>query len=191
LELNEELKQKAAPIKLLLLDVDGVLSDGKLYIVPGPNGTLFETKVFDSQDGIALRWLAWHGIRTGIISGRVSEAAAERARQVEMAHVYQGHVEKIPIYEEILQKEGISEAEVAYVGDDLTDAIVMHRVGLSVATANARPEVKHGADYTTIAAGGHGAVREVCELILRAKGLWEEILKKYKIPREAWQTAKG
>ena len=106
--MTHEILARAAKIKLLLMDVDGVLTDGRLYNVPGPDGKMFETKGFDSQDGIALRWLTWHGIQTGVISGRVSPATAERARQVAMTYVYQGHEEKIPIVEEILAKSNIS-----------------------------------------------------------------------------------
>ena len=163
------------------MDVDGVLTDGRLYNVPGPNGEMVETKGFDSQDGIALQWLAWKGIKTGLISGRVSPAAAERARQCKFAYVYQGHVEKIPILEEIVGDCRLQKHEMAYIGDDLTDIVVMRRVGFAVATANARPEVKRAAHYVTMAEGGHGAVREVAELLLRAQGHWEEILKKYEV----------
>lgn len=165
------------------MDVDGVLTDGKLYNVPGPDGAMFETKAFDSQDGIALQWLNWKGIKTGLISGRNSPAVAERARQCKFAYVYQGHIEKIPILEEILRDCGIDFSQVAYIGDDLTDVVVMHRVGLAIATANARPEVKEHAHYVTSVPGGQGAVREVCELLLRSQGYWDEILKKYEICR--------
>jgi 3-deoxy-D-manno-octulosonate 8-phosphate phosphatase (KDO 8-P phosphatase) len=174
---------RAANVRLLLMDVDGVLTDGKLYNIPGPNGEMVETKAFSSQDGIGLRWLAWHGFRTGVISGRVSPATVERATQVEMAYIYQGHVEKVPILEEILAKEGITAEQVCYVGDDLTDAILMRRVGLGVAVANARDEVKRAAHYVTQGVGGESGVREVCELILQGHGLWEKILDKYEIPR--------
>ncbi len=165
------------------MDVDGVLTDGKLYNVPGPDGAMFETKAFDSQDGIALHWLSWKGIKTGLISGRNSPAAAERARQCKFAYVYQGHIEKIPIFEEILADAGTDASQVAFIGDDLTDVVVMRRVGLAIATANARPEVKEQAHYVTSVPGGQGAVREVCELLLRAQGYWEEILQKYEIRR--------
>lgn len=174
---------RAAKVRLLLMDVDGVLTDGKLYNIPGPNGDMVETKAFSSQDGIGLRWLAWHGFRTGVISGRVSPATVERATQVEMAYIYQGHVEKVPILEEILAKEGITAEQVCYVGDDLTDAILMNRVGLGVAVANAREEVKRAAHYVTQGVGGESGVREVCELLLQGHGLWEKILEKYEIPR--------
>jgi 3-deoxy-D-manno-octulosonate 8-phosphate phosphatase (KDO 8-P phosphatase) len=171
----------AARTRLLLMDVDGVLTNGKLYNVPDPQGKMVETKGFDSQDGIALQWLSWKGIQTGVISGRLSPATEERARQCKMTYVYQGHIEKIPILEEILQKAGIDGSEVAYIGDDFTDTVIMHRVGLPIATANARPEVKARARYVTAAAGGEGAVREVVELLLRAQDRWQEILKHYEI----------
>ena len=169
----------ASRIRLLLMDVDGVLTDGKLYNVPAPDGSMAETKGFDSQDGIALQWLARLGIATGLISGRVSPATVERAKQCKFKYVYQGHTEKVPILEEILADAGLAPAEVAYIGDDLTDIVVMRRVGLAVATANARPEVKRSAHYVTAAPGGQGAVREVIELVLKAQGRWSEILKHY------------
>ena len=157
---------KAARIRLLLMDVDGVLTNGRLYNVPDPQGKMVETKGFDSQDGISLQWLSWKGIPTGVISGRISPATEERARQVNMTYVYQGHIEKIPILEKILLDAKVEPGEVAYMGDDLTDVVVMRRVGLAVATANARPEVKAVAHYVTQAAGGEGAVREVVEILL-------------------------
>jgi 3-deoxy-D-manno-octulosonate 8-phosphate phosphatase (KDO 8-P phosphatase) len=179
--LPTDVNQLASRIKLLLMDVDGVLTDGRLYNVPGPDGQMVETKGFDSQDGIALQWLSWKGIKSGVISGRVSPATVERAKQTRITYVYQGHTEKIPIFEEILKDAKLDSTEVAYIGDDLTDAIVMRRVGLPVATANAREEVKRHARYVTTQPGGQGAVREVIELILKAQGVWDEILKKYEV----------
>jgi 3-deoxy-D-manno-octulosonate 8-phosphate phosphatase (KDO 8-P phosphatase) len=176
-----DVQAKAAQIKLLLMDVDGVLTNGKLYHVPGPDGKLVEFKGFDSQDGIGLHWLNWNGIKTGVISGRVSAATAERAQQVKMTYVYQGHIEKIPILEEILADAKISKDEVAYIGDDFTDIVIMHRVGLAIATGNARAEVKREAHYVTKAVGGEGAVREVVELLLQAQGRWASILQHYEI----------
>lgn len=166
---------------MVLMDVDGVLTDGTLWNVPGPDGSIFETKGFDSQDGIALQWLNWHGIKTGVISGRLSPATTERARQCKMQYVYQGHIEKIPILEEILADSNISPQNVAYIGDDLTDIVIMRRVGLSIATANAREEVKRSARITTQARGGFGAVREVAEMLLQAKGHWEALMRKYEV----------
>jgi len=179
--LTADITQLAAKIRLVLMDVDGVLTDGKLYNVPGPDGNMVETKGFDSQDGISLQWLARLGIPAGLISGRSSPATAERARQCKFRYVYQGHTEKIPILEEILADAKIDPAEVAYIGDDLTDVVVMRRVGLAFATANARPEVKAIAHYTTRVPGGQGAVREVIELLLNAQGRWSEILKHYEV----------
>jgi 3-deoxy-D-manno-octulosonate 8-phosphate phosphatase (KDO 8-P phosphatase) len=178
---SSDLRARAARVKLLLMDVDGVLTDGHLINVPGPGGEMFETKMFDSQDGIALQWLSWHHIQTGVISGRVSPATETRAKQVNMTYVYQGHIEKIPILEEIQKKSGIAPEEIAYAGDDLTDVVVMRRVGLAIAVANAREEVKRAAHYVTSARGGSGAIRELCELLLEAHGKWTEILKKYEV----------
>jgi 3-deoxy-D-manno-octulosonate 8-phosphate phosphatase (KDO 8-P phosphatase) len=179
--LTPDLQARASQIEVLLMDVDGVLTDGRLYNIPHPDGSILETKAFDSQDGIALQWLNWHGIKTGVISGRVSPATVERARQSKMKYVYQGHIEKIPILEEILADAQVDSSKVAFIGDDFTDVVIFNRVGLSFATANAREEVKRSAHITTLAKGGEGAVREVCETLLQAKGLWPEILKKYEI----------
>jgi 3-deoxy-D-manno-octulosonate 8-phosphate phosphatase (KDO 8-P phosphatase) len=177
--MTTETTQLAAKIRLLLMDVDGVLTDGKLLNVPDAAGNMVETKGFDSQDGISLQWMSWKGIATGLISGRVSPATVERAKQCKMRYVYQGHIEKIPILEEIMADAGCTKEQVAYIGDDLTDVVVMHRVGLAIATANARPEVKAHAHHVTAVPGGSGAVREVVELILQAQGYWQEILRKY------------
>jgi 3-deoxy-D-manno-octulosonate 8-phosphate phosphatase (KDO 8-P phosphatase) len=177
----DQLLAHAARIKILIMDVDGVLTDGRLYLFPGPDGVLTETKGFDSQDGIALRWLTWYGIKTGVISGRESAATAGRASQVGMSWVFQGHIEKIPLFEQIVQESGVHPTEIAYVGDDLTDVVLFRRAGLSFATANARPEVKKSAMAVTEAAGGSGAIREIAELLLRGHGKWDELLKKYEV----------
>jgi 3-deoxy-D-manno-octulosonate 8-phosphate phosphatase (KDO 8-P phosphatase) len=179
--IDQRVMELAAGIKLLLMDVDGVLTDGKLYNVPAPDGRMAETKGFDSRDGIGLQWLFRKGIKTGIISGRESPATVERARQCHVEYVYQGHTKKIPILEEILTISGFRREEVAYIGDDFTDVVVMRRVALGIATANARPEVKTRAHYVTEARGGDGAVREVVELLLKAQGHWPDILRHYEI----------
>ena len=176
---DQNVREKAAKVKLLLMDVDGVMTDGRLFTVPDAGGKMVETKGFDSQDGIALQWLTWYQIPTGLISGRDSPATVERARQCNMTYVYQGHIEKIPILEEILGRAQVHAEEVCYIGDDLTDIVVMNRVGLAVATRNARKEVKSKAHYVTEAEGGRGAVREVAELLLEAQGNLSALLKKY------------
>ena len=177
--MTPDILERAARVKLFLMDVDGVLTDGTMFYVPDPQGRMAESKAFHAQDGIALQWLNWKGIKTGVISGRESPATTERARQVKMTYVYQGHIEKVPILEEILADAKIDAQDVAYAGDDLTDVVIFRRVGLGVATGNARDEVKRAAHYVTQARGGRGAIREVAELLLKAQNRWGEILKKY------------
>lgn len=178
---EDKLHQLAAGIKVLLMDVDGVLTDGHLYLVPDNHGNMVETKGFDSQDGIALRWLTWFDIKTGVISGRESPATSTRAKQVGMSWVFQGHIEKIPLLEQIVAESKVHPSEIAYIGDDLTDVVIMRRVGLSFATANAREEVKRSAMAVTSACGGSGAAREVIEVLLKARGVWKNLLKKYEV----------
>jgi len=180
---EEKLSALASQIKVLLMDVDGVLTDGRLYLLPDHEGKMVETKGFDSQDGIALRWLTWFNIAAGVISGRESPATTERARQVGMRWVFQGHIEKIPILEQILAESKVDPQQVAYIGDDLTDVVIMRRVGLSFATANARQEVKDSALAVTSVPGGQGAVREVIELLMKAQNHWPGLLRKYEVVR--------
>lgn len=179
--MDPQLQQRAAKIRLLLMDVDGVLTNGLLYNVPTLEGQMIETKAFNAQDGIALQWLRWNGIQTGVISGRESQALEVRAKQVGMNYVYQGHIEKVPILEEILQRSGLALEQIAYAGDDLTDIPILRRAGLAFAPANARPEVKRCAQHITAAAGGDGAVREMAEILLEAQGHWAGLLQKYEV----------
>jgi 3-deoxy-D-manno-octulosonate 8-phosphate phosphatase (KDO 8-P phosphatase) len=179
--MDPQLQERAAKIRLLLMDVDGVLTDGLLYNVPGPEDDFIETKAFNAQDGIALQWLAWNGIQTGVISGRVSKAMEVRATQVGMTYVYQGHIEKLPILEEIIGRSNLPLADIAYAGDDLTDVPILRCVGLAFAPANARPEVKRCAHHVTATVGGAGAVREIAEILLQAQGYWDGLLKKYEV----------
>lgn len=176
-----ELYKLAANIKVLIMDVDGVLTDAKLYFFPDKDGNMVETKGFDAQDGIALQWANWYNIKTGVISGRNSPATVERARQVKMTWVFQGHIEKIPLIEQIIAESGVSKEEVAFIGDDLTDVVGFRRVGLSFAVANARPEVRRSAHAVTPSPGGSGAVRDVIEVLLKARGVWGELLRKYEV----------
>jgi 3-deoxy-D-manno-octulosonate 8-phosphate phosphatase (KDO 8-P phosphatase) len=176
-----ELYRIAAGTKVLIMDVDGVLTDGKLYFFPNAQGNMVETKGFDAQDGIALQWARWHDIKTGVISGRDSPATKERARQVGMSWVFQGHIEKIPLIEQIIAESGVTKDEVAFVGDDLTDVVAFRRVGLSFATANGRPEVRRSAHAVTDCPGGSGAVRDVIEVLLKARGAWDALLRKYEV----------
>ncbi len=166
------LRKRAARIRLLLMDVDGVLTDGRIYLQSLPDGTAAELKAFDAHDGAALKLARLLGLRTGLITGRESAAVTQRAREVEMDFVYQRRGEKLPAYEEILREARLDDEDVAYVGDDLPDLPVLNRAGLAVAVANAVPEVKRAAHYVTARPGGAGAVREVVELILKAQGKW-------------------
>lgn len=165
--------EKAAKIQLLLMDVDGVLTNGLVYFVPGKDGSAFESKGFSSHDGLGFHLLNAAGIKTGFISGRESEAVRERAENMKVSYIYEGFLQKDPIFSEILQKANLTEDQVAYIGDDLTDIPLIRRAGLGVAVGNARREVKSVADFITEAKGGEGAVREVIELILKAQNKWE------------------
>lgn len=171
--------QRAKKIKVILMDVDGVMTDGKLYYLPGPDGQMVETKGFNSQDGLGLHFCANIGIATGVISGRNSPATVERARILGMKYVYQGHLDKIASFQEVLADAGVTADQVAFIGDDLTDVPLIRRCGLGVAVGNAREEVKDAAHLVTHANGGDGAVREVIELVLKAQGVWEQATGKY------------
>ena len=170
---------RAEKIKLLLMDVDGVWTDGRLFYVPGLHGEMVESKAMNTQDGMGLRWAHKAGIQTGVISGRESPAVTHRAEMLGVTYIYQNYLEKIPPYEEICAKAGVTDEQVAYMGDDLTDLPLMRRAGLGVAVSNARDEVCSQADYVTFALGGNGAIREVIELLMKTQGSWDLILEKY------------
>ena len=156
------------------MDVDGVLTDGRIWLQSCPDGTAMEIKGFHSQDGVRLKMARAAGLRTGLITGRESAAVTHRARECEIEFVLQRRAEKIPAFEEILRQSGMKEEETAYVGDDLPDIPVMRRVGLAVAVANACPEVKKAAHFVTNRNGGDGAISQVVELILKAQGKWAD-----------------
>ena len=166
--------QRAKRIRVLLMDVDGVLTDGRIWLLSMPDGKAAEIKGFSAYDGAAVNLAGSAGLRTGLITGRESAAVSRRAAEMKMEFVYQKRAEKIPAYEEILRKAGVSDADVAYIADDLPDLPILMRVGLRVAVANAAPEVKRAAHYVTRRTGGDGAVREVVELILKAQGKWRK-----------------
>lgn len=174
---SQELMEKAARIKMLLMDTDGVLTDGKMYFIPHPDGGIFETKGFSSVDGIGLRLMSQYGFKSGIITGRVSPATRQRAETLGMTHLYQGFLSKQEPLRIISEEEGIRPEEIAYIGDDWTDIPAMAAAGLACAPANARNEVKAEADFVAPHNGGDGAVRDVCELILFSKGLKDQIMR--------------
>jgi 3-deoxy-D-manno-octulosonate 8-phosphate phosphatase (KDO 8-P phosphatase) len=178
LKISPALKRRAAKIELLLMDVDGTLTDGSVALLSQPDGSALEIKMFDAHDGQGLTLAHTAGLRTGCITGRESSALLRRAREMKMEFIYMKQPLKMPAYEEILQKAGVSDSAVAYVGDDLPDIPLMRRSGLAVAVGDAVPEVKKVAHYTTKALAGRGAVREAVELILKSKGIWESMIDK-------------
>jgi len=171
-------KKRAAKIQILLMDVDGTMTDGGVALLSQADGTALEIKTFDAHDGQGLSLAHTAGLRTGCITGRESPALLRRANEMKMEFIYMKQPVKIPAYEEILRKTGVAEHAVAYVGDDLPDLPIMRRVGLAVAVRDATPEVRKAAHYTTKALAGRGAVREAIEVILKSKGIWEEMIDK-------------
>jgi 3-deoxy-D-manno-octulosonate 8-phosphate phosphatase (KDO 8-P phosphatase) len=197
---------RARKIKLILFDVDGVLTDGKIWIFPAPAGllsdsppvplgkpvqhdrpggsgfqsaSLIEAKGFHAHDGTAIMLARMAGIRTGIITKRISETVALRARDLRMDHVHQGIQDKASVFAQILEKDGITSAEAAFVGDDVIDLPAMRRCGLAIAVKNARPEVKAEAHWTTAHSGGDGAARDAVEFVLKAQGKWKQTVEEY------------
>lgn len=194
-------KLRAKKIKLILFDVDGVLTDGKIWIFPSPAGQpsvleqsaqrggqgasaagstgLIEAKGFHAHDGTGISLARLAGIKTGLITKRNSETVALRARDLKIDHVLQGIQDKAGALRQILEKEGITASEAAFVGDDVIDLPVMRRCGLAIAVKNARPEVKAEAHWVTAHAGGDGAARDAVEYILKAQGTWKKAVDDY------------
>jgi 3-deoxy-D-manno-octulosonate 8-phosphate phosphatase (KDO 8-P phosphatase) len=202
---------RARKIKLILFDVDGVLTDGKIWIFPAPSGgqqsgaqpsvleppaqhggqpgsgfqstSLIEAKGFHAHDGTAIMLARLAGIKTGIITKRISETVALRARDLKIDHVYQGIQDKASVFAQILEIDGITAAEAAFVGDDVIDLPAMRKCGLAIAVKNARPEVKAEAHWATSHAGGDGAARDAIEYILKAQGKWKQAVEEYILER--------
>lgn len=156
----------ARKVKLLLLDVDGVLTDGSL-IYSHDGG---ESKCFNTKDGLGINLLQQSGVEVGIITARTSEVVARRAEELKLAHVYQGHRDKLAAYEQILKDTGLRPLHTAYMGDDWLDLPLLNRAGFSTTPADGAVEIRQRVHYTTARCGGHGAVREVCDLIMEAQG---------------------
>ena len=177
-EISPALRKRAAQIKLLLMDVDGTMTDGSVTLLSQTDGTALELKTFSAHDGQGLTLAQTAGLRTGCITGRESAALLRRAHEMRMEFIYMKQPLKMPAYEEILQKAGVPDSSVAYMGDDLPDIPLMRRAGLAIAVGDAVPEVKNAAHYTTKALAGHGAVREAVEMILKSKGMWKAMIDK-------------
>ena len=184
---------RAKKIKLLLFDVDGVLTDGKLFFLPNSadsqqnvmqqkaqsTSSMIEFKGFHAHDGASISLARLGGIKTGLITKRVSETVALRARDLKLEYVYQGVQDKRTCFNEIVQEAGLKPEEAAFVGDDVVDLPAMRAGGLAVAVKNARAEVKREAHYVTAHAGGEGALRDAVEFILKAQSKWKGALKDY------------
>ena len=173
--MNSEVQERAARIKLLLMDCDGVLTDGRIWLFEDGE----EQKGFHTRDGLGIDLLHRAGLRSGIISGRTSSAVETRARTLGMSFVIQGHEDKIQAFADVLSQAAIINAEVAYIGDDLNDIPLLLQSGLGVAVADAALETRERAHYVTKALGGFGAVREVIELILKSQGRWDDLIKSF------------
>lgn len=173
--LPSELKKRILPIRMMIFDVHGVLTDGRIIYMDDGS----EIKEFDVQDGHGIKLLQRAGIEVALISGRACRAVEQRAAGLGITRLYQGSKVKIESYEQLISDAGLKEHETGFMGDDLIDIPVMRRVGFSVAVPNGVPHIFPFAHYVTRASGGRGAAREVCEMILQVQGLWESVLKRY------------
>lgn len=171
----QDILEKASSIRLIVFDVDGVLTDGALFI--GDDGQ--EYKAFNSKDGHGMVMLRETGVQLAVITGRTSEVVRIRMESLGVQHVFQGKRVKLPAYEELKQRTGLDDGQIAYVGDDVVDLPVMRRVGLAIAVQDAHPVAKRHAHWVTPSGGGRGAAREACELIMEAQGTLEKALGVY------------
>ncbi len=171
----QDVAARAQRIKLLLMDCDGVLTDGRLWLKSDGD----EQKAFHARDGQGISLLHHAGLQTGIITGRRSSAVDRRAQDLKMSYVRQYAKDKVKALEEILAEAGVTTNECAYIGDDVADIPVMRRVGFAVAVSDAVEETKQAAHYTTALKGGEGAVREVCDLILKTQARWDEVMQRF------------
>ncbi len=174
--MNEELLARARKIKIVLNDVDGIWTDGKLNFFLTPEGKVEEMKSFNALDGIAVMLLRCAGVKSGVITGRRHETTLTRARNLGMDYFYQGFLTKLGPLQDIMKRENVTAEEVAFIGDDLTDLPLLEKVGLAVTVPNAMEEVKNSAHYITQRAGGAGAYRELADLIVTAQGKMPAIL---------------
>jgi 3-deoxy-D-manno-octulosonate 8-phosphate phosphatase (KDO 8-P phosphatase) len=168
-------EKRAARIRLILFDVDGVLTDGRVVL----HGDGSESKQFHIRDGIVMIWAQRVGLKIGLLSARMSATTAERAAQLGVTLVHQGVASKIDAYDQIVSDIGLNDEDVAYMGDDIVDIAVLSRVGLAAAPADAVPEVRERVHWIAPSAGGSGAARELLELILRAQGRWDAIVRSF------------
>jgi 3-deoxy-D-manno-octulosonate 8-phosphate phosphatase (KDO 8-P phosphatase) len=171
----QDILERARRIQLVIFDVDGVLTDGSLFL--GDDGQ--EYKAFNSRDGHGMTMLQGTGVILAVITGRISEVVRIRMESLGVRHVYQGKRDKVPAYEELKRALGLPDERIAYVGDDVVDLPIMRRVGLSIAVADAHPLVRKHAHWQTACLGGRGAGRDVCELIMEAQGNLNDMMAHY------------
>ncbi|MGD0274806.1 MAG: HAD-IIIA family hydrolase [Syntrophales bacterium] len=176
-QLDKDLIRRLEHVKLLLLDVDGVLTDGRI-VMDNHGG---EIKHFDVRDGHGLKMLIQLGIDVVLVTGRTSEIVVHRAKDLGIKEVHQGIWNKLGIFDDVLARRGLQPEEAAYIGDDIVDVPIMRRAGVSLTVADASEHVREFADYVARNRGGRGAVREICEMILMAKGLWRDIALRYEL----------
>lgn len=169
--------KKLSNIQLLLLDVDGVMTDGRIIY----DGNGLETKFFNVKDGHGIKLLQRYGIQVGIITGRSSVVVDIRARELGIDLVYQGALKKLESYVDVKLKTGLEDSQIAYMGDDIVDIPVMRRAGFSAAPPDSLPEVLAVADFVSSCKGGKGAVREMCDLILKGRGFWDQVVARYEL----------
>ncbi|MBB5343877.1 KdsC family phosphatase [Tunturibacter empetritectus] len=170
---------RAKKIKVLIFDVDGVLTDGQIFVIPNSEGHGIEAKGFSAHDGLGMSLGRLGGLRIGIITKRQSQTVAIRAKDLKLEFIYQGQSHKMNAINEILEKTGYTLDQLAYVGDDIIDLPVMRCCGLAIATANARQQVKSAAHYVTANTGGFGAGRDAIDFILSAQGTLEKVIEQY------------
>jgi 3-deoxy-D-manno-octulosonate 8-phosphate phosphatase (KDO 8-P phosphatase) len=165
---QEDINQRARAVRMIVFDVDGVLTDGSLFY----DNQGQEYKAFNSRDGHGIKMLRASGVQTGIITGRTSQIVLHRARNLGIEHIYQGAEDKLEALQNLLQETGLTPDQIAYMGDDVVDLPVLNRCGLAVTVPDAPDEVKARSHVVTLASAGRGAAREVCEFIMRAQGTW-------------------
>lgn len=207
-------EERARKIKMLLMDVDGVMTDGSLWFFPAPAGarqetksaagkfadaggyaisstSMVEAKGFNAHDGTAISLARLGGLKTGLITKRISDTVALRARDLRLDHIHQGIADKLTVFREILQKEKLSAEQAAYMGDDIIDLPVMQHCGLAIAVPNSRAEVLQAAHFVTEHPGGHGAVRDAVEFILKAQGKLQQVIDNYLQGRSPEKTRRA
>jgi 3-deoxy-D-manno-octulosonate 8-phosphate phosphatase (KDO 8-P phosphatase) len=173
-------EQRARHVELILMDVDGVLTDGRILLIPDGATGIQEVKMFDVQDGVGITFAHRVGLRTGVLTGRISQSVVARAKELRMEVIEQGSHNKLDTYEKIKHMVRLEDEAIAYIGDDYQDLPVLRRAGLAVAPANAQPEIKEACHIITEREGGRGAVREALDFIIRAQGKWEQIMTRYR-----------